>query len=60
MVELEAMVDRVGLRNVLWAWQSIWYGKAEHLSVNWQDRTSAKVWELQGHKLARWAEGIEV
>jgi hypothetical protein len=37
MLQLEAMVDKVGLRNVMWALQSIAYAKAGHIQVNWQD-----------------------
>ena len=45
MVELEAMVDRVGVRNVLHALAHICGGKASHLEANWQDVEAAKVWQ---------------
>ena len=45
MLALEAMVDRVGLDNVLYALASICAAKAEHVAVNWQDTTLAKCWE---------------
>lgn len=51
MLQLEAMVDKVGLRNVLYALEHICHEKAEHLRNNWQDRTSAGVWNRRGNKL---------
>lgn len=44
MVALEAMVDRVGLRNVVYALEHICGEKAEHLNVNWQDGRSGIAW----------------
>lgn len=58
MLQLEAMVDKAGLRNVLWALQHIAYAKAGHIQVNWQDDGLARAWEVTGHKLTRWAETI--
>jgi hypothetical protein len=60
MLQLEAMVDRAGLRNVLWALQNIAYAKAGHIQVNWQDSALARQWEMTGHKLSRWAESIKL
>jgi hypothetical protein len=60
MLRLEAMVDRAGLRNVMWALQSIAYAKAGHIQTNWQDPVLARDWETTGHKLARWAESIKL
>jgi hypothetical protein len=51
MVALEAMVDKVGLRNVLFALAHIANAKAEHVATNWQDCTTAKVWAKQAAKL---------
>ena len=36
MLELEGMVDRVGIRNVLYALAKICDGKAEHVASMWQ------------------------
>lgn len=44
MLQLEAMIDRVGIANVLYALEHICDAKAEHLATNWQDASSAKVW----------------
>lgn len=46
MVELEAMVDKVGIRNVLHALAHICAAKAEHVETNWQDRGLAKEWRF--------------
>jgi hypothetical protein len=47
MLVLEGIVDRAGLRNVLFALEHICFAKAEHLEENWQDPRSAKVWSRQ-------------
>jgi hypothetical protein len=60
MLQLEAMVDKAGLRNVLWALQHIAYAKADHIHTSWQDHGLARAWEVTGHKLARWAETIKL
>jgi hypothetical protein len=48
MLVLEGIVDRVGLRNVLYALEHICHAKAQHLEANWQDEASAKVWWRNG------------
>ena len=48
MVELEGIVDRAGLRNVLLALEAICFAKAEHLETNWQDPKSARHWARNG------------
>ena len=42
---LEALVDRVGLRNVVYALALIARHKAEHIRHNWQDEALANLWE---------------
>ena len=42
MIALEAMVDHVGLTNVLYALAHICNAKAEHVGVNWQDTGMAR------------------
>jgi hypothetical protein len=44
MLELESMVDRVGIRNVLYALAKICDGKAEHVASMWQDTATSQVW----------------
>jgi len=41
---LEAILDRAGLRNVLFALEQICFVKAQHLEEAWQGGRSAKVW----------------
>lgn len=51
MLALEAMVDKVGLRNVVYALAQIADAKAEHIHTNWQDHALAKKWENDASKL---------
>ena len=48
---LERMIDQNGLQAVLVALANVCGDKAEHLASNWQDTTSAKVWEKRGKRL---------
>ena len=48
MLVLEGIVDRAGLRNVLFALEHICLAKANHLEENWQDLKSAKGWTRLG------------
>ena len=48
MLVLEGILDRAGLRNVLFALEHICHAKASHLEANWQDLKSAKVWSRNG------------
>jgi hypothetical protein len=52
MVALEAMVDRVGMANVLYALAHICWAKAEHLETNGQDKASAYLWRTGGNNLS--------
>jgi hypothetical protein len=51
MLALEAMVDRAGLRNVLFALEYICHAKGNHLEEAWQDVSSATVWWSNGRKI---------
>ena len=57
MLELEGMVDRVGIRNVLYALARICGGKAEHTASMWQDTSTAQVWDKWAWRLEDLAEG---
>ena len=48
MLVLEGIVDRAGLRNVLYALEFICHAKANHLEDAWQDKQAAKVWTRNG------------
>ena len=58
MVELEGMVDKVGLSNVLYALAHIACAKADHLQSNWQDKAGAKAWQSDARKLDAFAARI--
>jgi hypothetical protein len=45
--ELEALIDQHGLTHVVNTLSVVCLEKAEHLSANWQDETTAKAW---GHQ----------
>ena len=50
---LEALVDRAGLRNVVYALACIARAKAEHIRTNWQDDLLAKLWDRNAGTLER-------
>ena len=58
MLALETMVDKVGLRNVVYALAHICDAKAEHIRTNWQDHALAKKWENDAVKLDQLADRI--
>ena len=58
MKRLEAMVDKVGLSNVLYALAQVAHAKAELLSGNWQNEAAAKCWESDALKIEKLAERI--
>jgi hypothetical protein len=41
---LEALLDKHGMSKLLFALAEICHGKAEHVSVNWQDKKLASEW----------------
>lgn len=51
MLQLEAMVDKVGVSNVLHALAYIAGQKAAHIETNWQDASSAKAWQERANKI---------
>ena len=48
MFALESIVDRGGLRNVLFALEQICFAKSIHLEEAWQYAQSANVWNRYG------------
>ena len=58
MIAFESMVDRAGLRNVLYALAHISAEKADHLRANWQDNASAKNWAKASAKMERAAVSL--
>lgn len=48
---LEHMVDTTSVAAVLYALADVCRLKAEHVSVNWQDKHLARWWEQRGGKI---------
>lgn len=44
LYDLEALIDKRGLENVLVAISEICGAKAEHIAINWQDADLARRW----------------
>lgn len=57
---IEKMIDRHGLASVLEMIAQICYEKGDHLRSNWQDETTAKVWDRDGRKIDTLASKIQV
>ena len=51
--QLEAMIDKTSLNDVLEMLAEICHEKAEHLRCNWQDETAARQWERWGNRISR-------
>jgi hypothetical protein len=58
MLQLAAMVDKAGLRNVLWALAHISRAKAHHIEGNCQDKDTAKTWMRDALKISRCAQRL--
>jgi hypothetical protein len=55
---LETMIDRHGLPVVLIWLAEICNDKAEHITTNWQDTTTAKTWERNARVLNTTANSL--
>lgn len=58
--ELERLVDQNTLASVIAALCCVCIEKAEHLEINWQDKTQAKVWLLAEKKLTKIANELDI
>jgi hypothetical protein len=56
---VEKYIDEKGLIPLLTMIENILSEKAEHLAVNWQDRTSAKQWQRAASIVYTAAKGIQ-
>ena len=56
--QLEALIDRYGLGDVLHCLERICDAKAEHVAVNWQDASGAKIWASRAYALERVRYGL--
>ena len=57
--DLEGMIDRFSLSEVLQALSGICDEKASHLESNWQDKNAAKCWTRDGAKITKLAGKLE-
>jgi hypothetical protein len=58
MIDLETLIDRVGMKNVLYALAVIANEKAEHLALNWQDSFLSRTWERNAAKIEKCARQL--
>ncbi len=58
MLALEALVDNVGMRNVVYALGQIAGAKADHIRPDGQDTGLARMWQNNANKLDRCAAGL--
>jgi len=56
---LETLVDDVGLTGIVNALSEICLAKAEHLRANWQDESSAEIWERDAAALSEVTLSLE-
>lgn len=43
--EIESVIDRVGLPDMISIMADVCVAKADHIDTNWQDRALARVWD---------------
>ena len=60
MVALEGMVDKAGLRNVLYALETICFAKAQHISEAWQDDGLSMTWAKEANRVGRCASSVQL
>jgi hypothetical protein len=58
--EIEQLIDRYTLKNVLAAAARVAGEKACHVAANWQDTQTAKVWEKACHAVDVTAERVKL
>lgn len=56
---LEAEIDKHGLDHVLIALECICGEKAEHIRANWQDRKTARPWDMWSKRFGKLAREVE-
>jgi len=58
--ELELMIDKFGLHNVLTALEQVCQEKADHIRSAWQDRVLANAWDAAAVACANASRKITV
>lgn len=56
MIELESMIDSIGLQGIAILISEICNEKADHINHNWQDTELARTWKKDGNKFS-WLVG---
>ena len=59
LFDLEALIDKSSLRQVVSALVQISYEKGQHIRENWQDRATASLWHQAGNELERVEEKLK-
>ena len=59
LFDLEALIDKSSLRQVVSALVKISYEKGQHIRENWQDRAPASLWHQAGNELERVEEKLK-
>ncbi len=57
--QLERMVDKHAIEEVITALADVCAEKADHIAVNWQDHTLAATWSATSKELAAIASKLE-
>jgi hypothetical protein len=57
-LELEILVDRLGLYELLSELAEVAYEKASHLQTSWQDHEAARRWRIAAGRIERAARDI--
>jgi hypothetical protein len=57
-LELEVLIDRLGLYETLQAIVDVAYAKADHLASAWQDHEAARRWRIAAGRIERAARDI--
>jgi len=58
--QLEAMIDRASLLDVLTALECVCGEKADHIRANWQDKTTARPWATASKRIGVVARQTEI
>jgi hypothetical protein len=56
--ELETLVDKTSVVDVLRALADVCYAKSEHIRTNWQDDILAKLWERSANQIQAFSTKI--
>lgn len=60
LAKIEEIVDVLSLSVTLANLGGVCFEKAEHLRANWQDESTAKLWDRAGHKIDRLAHNDHI